>query len=242
MMRVTNRKDVEEIIYRVFDKLDPTGINTDHYRNIFSAMKDEEFAKFMKSFLADEKDNFAFQLIDYENKLDMQNCENAAKELNIPLMEYVYLPHLNRDKSNVVVTKEKCLVGYYNVKRTQQMLHKKNGMTISNEKISMLTGQVVNEDKNSRNSDIEATMLVSIGADKILQELHGPRSDDMVMKREMEKSIAKDGYVELESLTNDPRNKTTLNTINTYLLSSGLKTDLITDSYILPKTQEDMGI
>lgn len=241
-MKVINRKEVEDLIYRVFDKLDPTGINTDHYRNIFSVMKDEEFAKFMKSFLDDEKDNFAFQLIDYENKLDMQNCENAANELKIPLMEYVYLPHLNRDHNNVVVTKEKCLVGYYNVKRTQQMLHKKNGMTINNEKVSMLTGQVINEDKNSRNSDIEATMLVSIGADKILQELHGPRSDDMVMKREMEKSIAQDGYVELESLTNDPRNKTTLNTVNTYLLATALKTDLITDSYILPKTQEDMGV
>lgn len=241
-MKVINRKEVEDLIYRVFDKLDPTGINTDHYRNIFSVMKDEEFAKFMKSFLDDEKDNFAFQLIDYENKLDMQNCENAANELKIPLMEYVYLPHLNRDHNNVVVTKEKCLVGYYNVKRTQQMLHKKNGMTINNEKVSMLTGQVINEDKNSRNSDIEATMLVSIGADKILQEFHGPRSDDMVMKREMEKSIAQDGYVELESLTNDPRNKTTLNTVNTYLLAAVLKTDLITDSYILPKTQEDMGV
>lgn len=241
-MKVINRKEVEDLIYRVFDKLDPTGINTDHYRNIFSVMKDEEFAKFMKSFLDDEKDNFAFQLIDYENKLDMQNCENAANELKIPLMEYVYLPHLNRDHNNVIVTKEKCLVGYYNVKRTQQMLHKKNGMTINNEKVSMLTGQVINEDKNSRNSDIEATMLVSIGADKILQEFHGPRSDDMVMKREMEKSIAQDGYVELESLTNDPRNKTTLNTVNTYLLAAALKTDLITDSYILPKTQEDMGV
>ena len=79
-MKVINRKEVEDLIYRVFDKLDPTGINTDHYRNIFSVMKDEEFAKFMKSFLDDEKDNFAFQLIDYENKLDMQNCENAANE------------------------------------------------------------------------------------------------------------------------------------------------------------------
>ena len=78
----------------------------------------------------------------------MKNCENAAKLLGIPLMEYVYMPHLTMDKSRVVVSKEKCLVTYINVKRTQQFLHKKNGLSVSNEKVSATTGQVVNKDKN----------------------------------------------------------------------------------------------
>ena len=120
------------------------------------------------------------------------------------------------------------------------MVHKKNGISISNTKISALTNQVVDHDKNARDSDIEASMLVALGADEILKELHGPRADDPVMKREMNQSIATKGYVSLEDLTNSPTNKVTLNTINTFLLSMGLKSDIVTDSYILPKTSEEL--
>ena len=172
--------------------------------------------------------------------LKMEYCENAAKVLGIPLMEYVYMPHLTMDKKHVVVSKEKCLVSYINVKRTQQLLHKKNGISIANEKRSATTGQVVNKDKNARNSDIEASMLVSLGADKILQELHGPRADDPIMKQQMNQSIATKGYVMLEELENLPTNKVTLNTVNTYLLSMGLISDLVTPTYILPKTSEEL--
>ena len=34
--------------------------------------------------------------------------------------------------------------------------------------------------------------------------------------------------------------KITLNTVNTYFLSMGLKTDLVSDTYILPKTSEEL--
>ena len=103
-----------------------------------------------------------------------------------------------------------------------------------------MTGQVTAKDKNSRDSDIEATFLVSLEADAILQELHGPRADDPVMKREMLNSIATKGYVTLEELPNVPTNKTTLTTVNTYILGSQLKSDLISDSYILPKLSEEL--
>ena len=155
--------------------------------------------------------------------------------------EYVYMPHLTMNKSRVVVSKEKCLVGYINVKRTQQLLTKKNGMSTSNQRVSMLTNQVTGKDKNAQDSDIEASMLVALGADKILQELHGPRSDDMVMKQEMNQSIASKGYVLLDELTNVSTNKTTLNTVDTFLTSMMLKSDLVTDSYILPKVSQELA-
>lgn len=83
-------------------------------------------------------------------------------------------------------------------------------------------------------------MLVALGADAILQELHGPRADDPVMKREMQQSISTKGYVMLDDLTNLSVNKTTLNTVDTYLMGMQLKSNLVTDSYILPKTSSEM--
>lgn len=239
-MAVANREYIENLIYDTFSALDPSGVNTDKYRSMFSPMSDKEFEKFMKDFLVDDSENFILDIVEFEHDLKMDYCENAAKILGIPLMEYVYMPHLTMDKKHVVVSKQKCLVTYMNPKRTQQLLHKKNGLSISNEKVSALTGQVTNKDKNARVSDIEGSLLVSLGAEHILQEFYGPRADDPVMKRGMNQSIATKGYVMLEELENVSTNKVTLNTINTYLLSMMLMSDLVTDSYILPKTSSEL--
>lgn len=239
-MSVRNRKEIEKLIYDTFDALDPSGTNSQKYRSILEPMSDSEFEKFFKDFLKNNDEQFVLDIVEFEHDLSMDKCENAAKVLGIPLMEYVYMPWLTMDKEHVVVSKEKCLVGYINVKRPQQMVHKKNGISISNNRISALTNQVVDHDKNARDSDIEASMLVALGADEILKELHGPRADDPVMKREMNQSIATKGYVSLDDLDSNPTNKVTLNTVNTFLLSMGLKSDLVTDSYILPKTSEEL--
>ncbi len=237
---VANRDYIEKLVYDTFDALDPTAVNTGKYKAMFADMNDKEFEKFIKDFLKNDKENFTLDLIEFENDIKMENCEKAAKVLGIPLYEYVYMPHLTMDKKNVVVSKEKCLVGYINVKRTQQLVHKKNGISVSNEKKSAMTGQVTSKDKNARDSDIEASMLVALGADKILQELHGPRADDPVMKQQMNQSIATKGYVLLDDLDNVSTNKVTLNTVNTYLLGMMLKSDLVSSSYLLPKTSSDL--
>lgn len=237
---VINRSYIEKLIYDTFDALDPSGANTDKYKAIFSVMSDAEFDKYMRRFLKDDNEQFVLDIVEFEHDLKMEFCENAAKVLGIPLMEYVYMPHLTMDKKRVIVSKEKCLVGYMNVKRTQQFVQKKNGLSISSDKTSATTGQVVDKDKNARDSDIEASMLVALGADNILKELHGPRADDPVMKRQMHQSIATKGYVMLEELDSLPTNKVTLNTVNTFLLAMGLKTDLVSDTYILPKTSEEL--
>ena len=240
MMIVENRKEIEKLIYDTFDAIDPSHINTNKYKSIFENMNDNEFAKYFKELLSDDLNNFILDIVEYENDLQMENIEKCAKVLGIPLYEDVYLPHLTMDKKKVVKYKQKALVAYMNVKRTQQLLAKKNGISISNEKVSATTNQVVDKDKNARDSDIEASMLVALGADAILQELHGPRADDTVMKREMNDSINNKGYVSLEDLTNVSTNKVTLNTINAYLLAMGLKSDLVSDTYILPKLSAEL--
>ncbi len=144
------------------------------------------------------------------------------------------------DKKNVIRTKEPVLVSYVNIKRTQQLLHKKNSLSKSADKKSAVTGQVVQKDKNARVNDMEGSMLVALGADKLLKEMYGPRADDHVMKNEMNTKIADQGYVELDDLTDISTNKVTLNTINDYLLGMGLKSDVVSSTYYLPKETEKL--
>ena len=116
-MAVTNRKEIEKLVYDIFDALDPSGVNTAKYKKVFQSMDDTKFESFLKRFLEDDKDHFCFDLIEFQNEMDFNNVEKAAAILNIPLMEYLYLPHLTMDKNNIVCTREKCFVGYLNIKR-----------------------------------------------------------------------------------------------------------------------------
>ncbi len=71
----------------------------------------------------------------------------------------------------------------------------------------------------------------------ILKELHGFRSDDFIAKSEAYTSIQDKGYVSLDEITTtDNTGKMTLNLVNTYLLGCMIKSDLITESYVLPSS------
>ena len=106
----------------------------------------------------------------------MDDIERAAKVIGVPLMEYVYMPHITMDKNNIVVTKERVPVGYMPVKRTQQTVMKKNGISTGIDTRSPLTGQVTGADKNGRQSDLENAMLVSLGMVSF-KDLRGKKSN-----------------------------------------------------------------
>ena len=222
------RERMEKLIYDFFDAFDKTGRNTKRYRELFEPMTDAQFDNWFKAFFADDKAYLILDIIDYENSIKYEDIERAAKVINVPLFEYVYLPHISSDMSRVVRTKTPVPVGYINIKRTQQTVSKKNGISTGIDQRSAITSQVTGADKNGRNSDLEGTMLVSLGMTNALKELNGPRADDLVMKNQMQQQIVLTGQVDISMLDDLPENKTTLNTVNVYLLGMGLNSDLVT--------------
>lgn len=232
----STRTEMENLIYTVFDSLDPSGVNSEKYRQMFNKMPDAKFDSFFKEFFNDPDQYFILDTVDYERDLNINNIEKAAKDLNVPLFEKVIMPHVNMDKASPVVTKFEVPVGYVHKKRVQQMVSKKNTTSTEISARSALTGQVTGRDKNARDSDSENFGLVTLDAQNILREFMGPRADDMVMKAEMYASIAQKDFVSLDSLTNDVNNKTTLNALDVYMIGMGLKSDLVTDGLVFKKT------
>lgn len=230
------RKKMEETIYKTFDLLDPSGTNTAKYKAMFEPMSDNQFDNFFKTFFKNEDTYLILDIVDYEREVKLEDIEKAADYLKVPLFEKVAMPFINGDKDRPTLTKYEVPVGYLHCKRMQQILTKKNSTSTDISSRSAITGQVVNKDKNARQSDQENFALVTIGADNILKELLGGRADDMVMKTQMYSEIAKKGYVSLEELTDNVVNKTTLNSLDVYLHGMGLETDLITRGNELPKT------
>lgn len=235
------RKKMEDLIYKTFNALDKTGANTKHYKSIFDTMTDAQFDKFFKEFFANPNEYLILNVCDYQIDLKVPDIEDAAKVLNVPLFERIAFPHYTMDKNNIIVSKEAVPVGYCHVKRTQQTVAKKNGLSTTADARSSLTGQVSGADKNGRESDLENSMLISMNMKDTLKELNGPRADDMVMKQQMYTAINTKGYVSLEDMESSPENKTTLNTVDVYLLGMGLKSDLVTRGLMVNKTLKEEG-
>lgn len=222
------RSLMEKTIYQVFDALDKTGANTKKYKALFKGMSDAQFDTYFKTLFKEENAYLVYDGVDYERDIRIEDIEDAAKILNVPLFEKVACPFLSPDPKNPDVSKQEVPVGYIHLKRTQQMQFKKNTASTEASVRSALTGQVTGADKNGRESDVENFVLTTIGADAAAKEFCSARADDMVMKSEMYSEINKKGYVSMSELTDDVKNKTTLNTVDVFLMGMGIKTDLVT--------------
>ena len=112
---------------------------------------------------------------------------------------------------------------------------KKNGISTDISERSAITNQVTGKDKNGRESDLENTMLTALGMTNTLKELNAPRADDSVMKQQMLRDIALNGYTRLADMDDDIMNKTTLNTVDCYFRGMSIETDLVVKGLMLLK-------
>lgn len=142
-----------------------------------------------------------------------------------------------------MVTKEPCLTGYYIDKRMEQMNNKKNSTSTHIDERSATTGQVVGHDKNGRSSDQENIALTVIGATNILREINGFRADGLQRKNYAYAQIAQTGSCSLEDIEEHAgiEDRLALETIDTYYMTMGLKTDLITPGNLLINTIKKEG-
>lgn len=221
------RKVFMDYLDSILNTLDPSGANSKLYHEKFDKMSDNQFDSYIKRFFEDDKQNFYLEIVEYERDLTMENINACAEMMGVPLYERIALPYLTNDTGNVIVSRDRVPTGYIHEKRMPQTLMKKSAASIKIDKRNPKTGQVVGEDKNARNSDSEVYSLATLGAMQFLRESLGARADDMKSKNEMYAAIAKNGYVSLEELSDDVRDKVAINTFDTYFLIQGLRTNMI---------------
>lgn len=221
------RRRIEELVLTVVQKLDNKKmLNYRRYKGMFETMSDKEFSEWASTLGHELDQTVVMYQLPFE-EMSMQQIEDAAQYLGVPLEEYIWYRNFGDQK---IRTKMKVPVGYINIKRVQQLLSKKNKYATDNEQTSLKSGQVTGDSKVTSISDSESFFLSVIGADEALKEFLGPRADNFEKKRQMYQQIARDGYTSLESLKAKESSSVALNTANNYFLASGIRTDLITTS------------
>ena len=232
------RKEIEELVLSTMSLLDKSKLNYKKYKELFASMKDDKFEKWLKAFLKNKEQNFFLEVVPLKNEPTLNDIEKAAKNLKIPLEEFVYMKHLDNN-GRIIRTKYKVPVGYLYIKKMQHFLEKKNSLSTSISSRSQKFNQLTGKDKVARVTQPEVYSLLAIGAEVTLKEIMGPRADNETMKQQMYKKINMEGNVNLNDLKDDNNEKQTLNTVDTYLLGLGLKTDLLTDGLTLQATMSE---
>jgi hypothetical protein len=229
----TKRGQIETLIYRTMNALDPSGSNTGKYKAMFSKMNDAAFSKWVTQFLADPKANIRLDIEEFDKSktLKYENVEKAAKQMNLDLYEYVYLPHVSSNPQRPVRTRTPVLVGYLNIKTVQQLQTKKSTGVINDLDRDDLTGIAKGESKGGTFSGIENEILIGIGADNVLSEVCGVRGDNMVEYENMLEKISETGSCSLKDIKTNALDKPTLLKTDLFLKAMGIKTDIVSEAY-----------
>lgn len=229
----TKRGQIETLIYRTMNALDPSGSNTGKYKAMFSKMNDAAFSKWVTQFLADPKANIRLDIEEFDKSktLKYENVEKAAKQMNLDLYEYVYLPHVSSNPQRPVRTRTPVLVGYLNIKTVQQLQTKKSTGVINDLDRDDLTGIAKGESKGGTFSGIENEILIGIGADNVLSEVCGVRGDNMVEYENMLEKISETGSCSLKDIKTNALDKPILLKTDLFLKAMGIKTDIVSEAY-----------
>jgi len=229
------RLECERLIYKIMDTLDPSGKNREFWMEEFSNMSDEQFKKYMSGHYPLYYQTGAFK----EPSMDQIN--KALKEINVPLLESVYMPYKYKNpKTGKPVKSKPCLVVYYHEKRMKQILTKKNSASISADTRDMKTGLLTGIDKNGKESDREFESLAVSGLMKTAEELSRPRADSMDDKDLMNNIIKNLGQVTLSELPENVDDSLSKNLLNAYFIGAQLYSNIVEkDSYMLPYTAKD---
>ncbi len=224
------RLEAERLIYQVMDALDPSGENTDFWKEEFARMSDEQFKKYISNNYP-----FYYQVKAFKEPT-MDQIDKAFKSLDVPLLEEVYLPYKYKDKNGNPIKTQECLVVYLPVKRMKQLLTKKNSMSIYSNTRDMKTGLLVGVDKNGKESDREFESLAISSLYNTMKEFSRPRADSMDDKAVMNNTIKVLGQVNLKDLPDDSSDSLSKNLLSTYFTGAQLYTNLVNKEYMTPYT------
>lgn len=227
------RKQCEELIYKTFSAIDPTGANTEYYQKLFSNMSDAQFTKLISGRLP-----FRYHVSPFNNEPKMPDIINAFKVLDKPLLEKVALPYLAKDNNGKAVQSKECLVGYMNIKRLKQMLTKKNNTALEIANRDMKSGRLLGHDKGGLESNKEFEGALALGLENTTAEYARIKAAAMKAKAETYNTINTKGEVSFKDIDTDKTDSIAKNTMNVYLIGANLHSNLIDEDYYTPLSLE----
>lgn len=234
LLSTKKREEIENLIYKIFDTIDPTHTNSDYYRELFYSMNNNDFFHFFERRLPLR---FHHEIFKIEPK--MYQIIDAFKIINKPLFEKINMPHIYVNSEGVPVQSQEALVIYIHIKRMKQMVTEKSHVALNTEKRDMKTGLLTGEDKGAKETDREFEALAAYGLDYTIDEFSRVRADAMRAGSEMNSIILSKGTVSEKDFNVEKSDSLGKNLMNVYLLGANIHSNLIDIDYMTPYTAKN---
>ena len=221
---MANRSAAEKFIITYVERLTPNTENANIYRKIFSVMKDNDFAKFMKD-LAEGRVNLAVIIPNFsKTKLSVDRNLAIAKELGHKFFQRIWIE--GKDDTPTYLTPNEYLIIDLPVRRASQLLTKKISVPKHNRVIDSLTGQPTGESKGAKISYPELQVCAAMGLENSMVELMKYRGGDARGHAALNGMLSKYGRANQAALANYASGVESTVTVKTFLLAAHLKSTL----------------
>lgn len=228
------RNQIEQMVYSVYDAIDPTKTNSNHYKELFATMSNQQFYEFIKKRLP-----FRTHIKAFHQEPDMTKIFAAFRILKKPLIEKVNLNYKYKNEKGEAVQSKECLVGYINFKRMKQFVTKKNATALEISQRDMKTGLLLNEDKGGTTSDRELESLAVHNLDNSIWEFSTVKADAMRAKAETYNLISTNGIVHTDDVKVAKDDSIAKNLISAMLIGCNLYSNMVNEDYYTPMTMKD---
>lgn len=191
-----NRAAATARLLELMTEFDPSGKNTQIYKDMLEGMDDSEFDEFMESLRGD-----CLRVINPNGggvQITTENNFRVAKLIGVKLHQKVWVP--DRPGVRGYLTPNEYLVLELFVRRQAQVLVKKISTAEDSHVVDNLTGQVTSDSRASGLSFPEMSVMESMGLTECLSEIMKYRGGDDKGLTAMKTVLARTGEVELKAI------------------------------------------
>lgn len=220
-----NRKAAEAYILDMIEKLTPGSSNRKIYEDSFAKMSDKQFDDLMKSFKA-KTDRLAVYAPNFgDGGITIENNLAIADSMGHDFMQHLII-HSSVEGEPSYKTPIKYMVVELTGRRQAQLQVKGTSVPEHNKAMNQMTGQPTGPSKSARITYPETQILRSMGMESTLVELLKMRGGDIKGFDAMNRTIAAQGDVSLNSIMHLSSGVESTKTLNTLLTCMHLKTTL----------------
>lgn len=184
------RKKVQDFIIKHIRMLDPKGDNATRYEKFFNDLSDAQFDEYMRD-LKNDKDQIYIFVPPIKANLVMEDILKVSDVLGLELFERVWLT--DTATGNKYLTPKKYLILETNIRRFRQYLQHKLSVPDDDQRLDLLSGQVVKPDKAASLSYVEMQTLAARDLHHVIAELAKYRGGDIHAYAEFRRQLEENG-------------------------------------------------
>lgn len=201
------RDKIQKFILKHIDLLDPTGVNSKRYQDLFKEMTDKDFHEYMLN-LKKGTEQIYIYMPNMKSNIEFDNLFKACDSLNLPITERVWIE--DTATGNRYLTPEKYMILELPVRRVSQYLQHKLSVPDSDKKIDLLSGQVIKPDKSASISLVEMQTLAARDLFFTISELAKYRGGDIHAYAEFRRSLEENGAAQIDLNDNTSKARSTV--------------------------------